>query len=105
AEPRGIAAGYKWPQFSIHRGELLGILYRAVVARLGAGRVHAGHHLIRFGNVPLDNREASGAWGEFALRDENGALGDEIKRCEVDARVACDGVHSAVRAGRYRDEG
>jgi NAD(P)-binding Rossmann-like domain len=23
-EPRGLAAGYRWPQFSIHRGRLLG---------------------------------------------------------------------------------
>jgi hypothetical protein len=30
SEPRGIAAGYNWPQFSIHRDELLGILYRTV---------------------------------------------------------------------------
>jgi 2-polyprenyl-6-methoxyphenol hydroxylase-like FAD-dependent oxidoreductase len=28
-EPRGVAAGYRWPQFSIHRGALLGVLYRA----------------------------------------------------------------------------
>src|SRR5207302_10747980 len=29
AEPRGLAAGYRWPQFSIHRGALLGVLHRA----------------------------------------------------------------------------
>src|SRR6266850_7071198 len=33
AEERGLAAGYRWPQFSIHRGELLGILHRAVAER------------------------------------------------------------------------
>src|SRR3712207_1674387 len=27
-EPRGLAAGYRWPQFSIHRGALLGLLHR-----------------------------------------------------------------------------
>src|SRR5215469_11199879 len=26
SEPRGLAAGYNWPQFSIHRGELQMIL-------------------------------------------------------------------------------
>jgi len=31
-EPRGLAAGYRWPQLSVHRGELLGVLYRAVLA-------------------------------------------------------------------------
>jgi 2-polyprenyl-6-methoxyphenol hydroxylase-like FAD-dependent oxidoreductase len=29
SEPRGINAGYRWPQFSIHRGQLLGVLYRS----------------------------------------------------------------------------
>src|SRR5262245_44539633 len=49
SEPRGLAAGYKWPQFSIHRGVLLGILHRALVDRLGHARIHPGHHLERFG--------------------------------------------------------
>ncbi|MGH2618682.1 MAG: flavin-dependent oxidoreductase, partial [Thermomicrobiales bacterium] len=31
-EPRGLAAGYHWPQFSIHRGEPLGVLHRAVLS-------------------------------------------------------------------------
>src|SRR5882757_3528736 len=35
SEPRGIAAGYPVPQYSIHRGHLQNILYRAVLARLG----------------------------------------------------------------------
>lgn len=46
-EPRGLAAGYRWPQYSIHRGELQMILYRAAVEKLGAGRIHLGHHLVR----------------------------------------------------------
>ena len=45
-EPLGIGAGYRWPQFSIHRGELLGVLYRAVSDRLGAHRIHTGHQLV-----------------------------------------------------------
>src|SRR5258708_33826479 len=28
AEPSGVAAGSKWPQFSIHRGRVLGLLDR-----------------------------------------------------------------------------
>src|SRR5688572_10689522 len=30
-EPTGLAAGYQWPQFSIHRGDLPQVLLRAVV--------------------------------------------------------------------------
>ena len=37
SEPRGIEAGYKWPQFSIHRGTLQQILLDAAIERLGAG--------------------------------------------------------------------
>src|SRR4029453_2903674 len=48
-EPRGLADSYRWPQISIHRGQLLGVLYRAVLDRLGPARVHTGHHLARFG--------------------------------------------------------
>jgi 5-methylphenazine-1-carboxylate 1-monooxygenase len=35
SEPRGINAGYLWPQFSIHRGKLLGVLHRAVMECFG----------------------------------------------------------------------
>ena len=39
SEPRGIEAGYKWPQFSIHRGRLQGLLYAAAKARIGADKI------------------------------------------------------------------
>ena len=35
-EPRGVAAGYPWPQLSIHRGVLQQILLDAFVDRVGA---------------------------------------------------------------------
>ena len=46
SEPRGLGAGYNWPQFSIHRGELQLILLQAARNRLGACRILTGHHLI-----------------------------------------------------------
>jgi 5-methylphenazine-1-carboxylate 1-monooxygenase len=96
SEPRGLAAGYKWPQISIHRGELLGILHRAVVERLGVSRVHTGHHLARF--VHHGNRPVS---MEFVNRT-SGAI---VARPEADLLVACDGIHSVVRGTFYPDEG
>ena len=48
AEPRGLEAGYAWPQFSIHRGRLQGLLFRAVQERLGDHRIHLGHRLVDF---------------------------------------------------------
>ncbi|WP_018655161.1 flavin-dependent oxidoreductase [Actinomadura flavalba] len=39
AEPRGLDAGYHWPQYSVPRGALQMLLLEAVVDRLGAGAV------------------------------------------------------------------
>src|SRR3954471_18156818 len=36
SEPRGLAAGYRWPQYSIHRGRLQQLLFDAARERLGA---------------------------------------------------------------------
>src|SRR6195952_1935791 len=44
-EPRGIEAGYKWPQFSIHRGTLQQILLDAVTERIGRDNILTSHHL------------------------------------------------------------
>ena len=47
-EPLGRRAGYAWPQFSIHRGDLQAVLLDAVKARLGAERMHLGWHCTGF---------------------------------------------------------
>ena len=95
-EPLGKDAGYRWPQLSIHRGELLGVLQRAVVERLDARRIHTGHHLARFGQ-----RTGGGVWAEFVDR----ATGAPVDRIEADLVVGCDGIHSTVRRTLYPDEG
>jgi 2-polyprenyl-6-methoxyphenol hydroxylase-like FAD-dependent oxidoreductase len=96
SEPRGLAAGYKWPQFSIHRGDLLTLLYRAVIERLGPARYHGGHHLSRFEETPSGRVNA-----EFIDR----ATGQQILTKEGDVLVGADGVHSVVRRALYPDEG
>jgi 2-polyprenyl-6-methoxyphenol hydroxylase-like FAD-dependent oxidoreductase len=96
SEPRGLAAGYRWPQISIHRGQLLGVLHRAVLARLGPGRVHTGRHLVRFGQG-----EGGLVWSEFV----DLGTGQSVGRIEADLLVACDGIHSVVRQTLYPDEG
>jgi 2-polyprenyl-6-methoxyphenol hydroxylase-like FAD-dependent oxidoreductase len=47
-EPRGIAAGYKWPQYSILRPRFQKVLLDAALERIGTDRLHAGHHLAAF---------------------------------------------------------
>src|SRR5499426_4654090 len=44
-EPRGLEAGYDYPQLSIHRGKLQGVLYEAMRARIGADHIHTAHQL------------------------------------------------------------
>jgi 2-polyprenyl-6-methoxyphenol hydroxylase-like FAD-dependent oxidoreductase len=95
-EPLGIDAGYRWPQISIHRGELLGVLYRAVVERLGSHRIHTNHNLARFGRQP-----EGGVWAEFVERDTNHV----IALAQVDLLVGCDGIHSTVRRTVHPNEG
>jgi 2-polyprenyl-6-methoxyphenol hydroxylase-like FAD-dependent oxidoreductase len=94
-EARGLAAGYRWPQYSIHRGELLGVLHRAVLDRLGPARVHTGQHLSRTGQC------GDRVWADFI--DLSG--GRTRPRVEADVLVGCDGIHSVVRRALFPEEG
>ncbi|MBX9701233.1 MAG: flavin-dependent oxidoreductase, partial [Acetobacteraceae bacterium] len=89
AEPRGLAAGYRWPQYSTHRGRLQLLLWDAVRERLGDTRLRSDHRLIGF--------EADGAGVTARFADGATARGDLL--------VAADGIHSAVRAQFHPDEG
>ena len=65
-DPRGRAAGFRWPQYSIHRGALQMILLQAVRERLGPDVVRTGHHLTAFeqddlGVVAVFKDKANGA--------------------------------------------
>jgi 2-polyprenyl-6-methoxyphenol hydroxylase-like FAD-dependent oxidoreductase len=44
-EPRGMFAGYHWPQFSVHRGFFQMLLFQKVKEVIGADKVFTGHHL------------------------------------------------------------
>jgi 5-methylphenazine-1-carboxylate 1-monooxygenase len=94
SEPRGRAAGYGWPQFSIHRGELQAILLRAVLDRLGAASVRTGHHLAGW------RQDDDGVVAGFRDRD-GGSLGE----ARGSLLVGADGIHSTVRRHYHPDEG
>ena len=42
SEPRGVDAGFDYPQFSIHRGRLQKVIHDEVIAKLGSGAVRTG---------------------------------------------------------------
>ncbi|MBI2752475.1 MAG: flavin-dependent oxidoreductase [Betaproteobacteria bacterium] len=88
-EPRGRFAGYDWPQFSIHRGDLHQVLLDAVHERLGANAVALGKRCVA---VEQDGQGVT-------VRFEDGT---SVRGA---AAVGCDGMHSAVRRILYPDEG
>ncbi|WP_157007462.1 flavin-dependent oxidoreductase [Agromyces laixinhei] len=93
SEPRGLAAGYQWPQYSVHRGELQMLLFDEVCERLGAGRVRLG--------LAAVSSDARADAASVTLRDAAGI--EEVLTADV--VIAADGIHSALRTQRYPDEG
>ena len=94
ADPRGRHAGLPWPQFSIHRGELQMILVHAAREMLGADRIRMGRRIADFAQ--------HGATVTARFADREGAIVDEAT---ADLLIAADGIHSAVRARYYPNEG
>ena len=47
-EPRGLAAGYAWPQIAVHRGRLQMLLLEKVLEGLGPDAVRFDHALTDF---------------------------------------------------------
>ncbi|MCB0965330.1 MAG: flavin-dependent oxidoreductase [Ilumatobacter sp.] len=91
-EPRGRAAGYRWPQLSIHRGTVHRVLRDACLDRLGPDAVRLGHRLT--GLVDDGDRAIA------SFDTDSGSI--EISAPLV---IAADGIHSIARAQRYPDEG
>ncbi len=85
SEPRGLDAGYNWPQYSVHRGELQMLLYRIVIERLGPDSIKTDHKVNAYHNtetgVIVEVTTSHGKQLEFT-----GSL-----------LMAADGLHSAVR--------
>lgn len=95
SEPRGLEAGYKWPQFSVHRGQLQQILLDTAIERLGADNVLTSHHLVDWTETP------DGVRANFIDR----ATGKSAGSHEGALLIAADGIHSAIREKLYPDEG
>ena len=92
AEPRGLHAKHPHPQFSIHRGRLHGMLWRAAERRLAPGALRTGHRLLGF------TQDAAGVTARFAT-----AGGETVVRGDV--LVGADGIHSALRTLLHPDDG
>jgi 2-polyprenyl-6-methoxyphenol hydroxylase-like FAD-dependent oxidoreductase len=89
----GLNIGYRWPQYSIHRGELQMILLDAVRARLGPQAVRAGTVFTEFAQSP------SGV--QVLVRDRRSGT---VSAWPADVLVGADGLYSGVRAQLHPDE-
>ena len=89
SEPCGRFTGYEYPHFSIHRGDLHEVLFKAVIDRLGVNSVHLTHRCTgveqNFADVTVRFDNAEPRTGAIA--------------------IAVDSFHSAVRRQFYPDEG
>jgi 2-polyprenyl-6-methoxyphenol hydroxylase-like FAD-dependent oxidoreductase len=93
AEPRGIAAGYTYPQYSIHRGLLQKLLYETARLRIGEAHLHLDHTL----DVWHTERDRI----RVRFRSRDGSTREVTGSC----LVAADGIHSAARRILWPDEG
>ncbi|MFE9258277.1 FAD-dependent monooxygenase [Streptomyces sp. NPDC006879] len=94
SEPRGRAAGYRWPQFSVHRARLQELLLAEVRRRLGAAAVLTGRRLLHY-----EQAASKGQRSVLVFTAES----PRPLRCDL--LIAADGVNSAARAVMHPHEG
>ncbi|MGG7568690.1 flavin-dependent oxidoreductase [Rhodovulum sp. DZ06] len=95
AEPRGAGAGYKWPQFSIHRGRMQMMLLERLKQR-------AGEDVIKTGISCLNWHEEG---DEIVVTLGARSTGEVIGSARGTVFVAADGIHSAARKLLFPTEG
>ena len=93
--PCGEYAGYNWPQYSLHRGELQVLLLETFKRRAGKDRVVTGHQLGSF------SQNEDSVTANFIDPSSNKPRADATG----DLLAGADGLHSATRKTLYPDEG
>jgi 5-methylphenazine-1-carboxylate 1-monooxygenase len=92
SEARGLLAGYKWPQYAVHRGQLQMLLYETAARRLGPRAIRTGMEVVGYRNT----REGVTAF----VRSRDGR-DLEIRGALL---IGADGINSAVRAQMHPDQ-
>ena len=93
-DPAGRFAGYSYPQYSIHRGDLQKILYAAVKERIGDVVVTGA----RCVGVEQDSDSVT-------VHFASAASGEPTSNYRTAVAIACDGIHSVIRKQFNPDEG
>ncbi len=95
SEPRGRFAGYKWPQFSIHRGKFQVMLWQEAMRILGPESLFTNCHL---GNYEEIDGQVKAT---FIDKDSGQWVAEETS----DILIGADGINSYVRKSLYPEEG
>lgn len=98
-EERGLRAGHRWPQLSVHRAHLQRVLSDAVRERLGPEALVTGVRV-----TGVDQPYGPGPRPRVRLEHRDGAT-RSVAALEPDVLVGADGIRSAVRAALHPDEG
>jgi 2-polyprenyl-6-methoxyphenol hydroxylase-like FAD-dependent oxidoreductase len=93
SEPRGIQAGYNWPQYAVHRGRFHMLLFEKVIQRLGP-------EAVRLGSRVLGYQKNSDASVSALIEQACGTTSNIHARLLIGA----DGIHSAVRAQMHPEQ-
>ena len=92
SEPRGLEAGYNWPQYAVHRGAFHILLYHKVLERLGPDAVQLGTRVTGY--------RLTGDGVEVCIRAADGTASVIPARLLIGA----DGIHSPLRATMHPDQ-
>ena len=93
AEPRGLAAGYHWPQYAVHRGQFQMLLYRTLVERAGPQVVQLGARVTGY------HKDADGAVSALIAHADG-----TTSRARGTLLIGADGIHSSLRAQMHPDQ-
>ncbi len=92
SEPRGLEAGYAWPQYAVHRGLFHTMLFDAFVARAGRDAVRLGARVKAYRKT---------ADGVAAIIEQAGGTTSEANGALL---IGADGIHSAIRAQMHPNQ-
>ena len=87
SEPRGLLAGYNWPQYAVHRGHFHMLLHEKAVERMGPEAVRLGSRVTGYRKNPDGGVSVFVEHADGSTSETSGAL-----------LIGADGIHSAVRA-------
>lgn len=93
AEPRGLEAGYNWPQYAVHRGQMHMLLYNTLIERAGEDAVMLDARVEGYAQTEAGGVVATLRRGDGSEETLSGSL-----------LIGADGIHSRVRAQMHPDQ-